>query len=80
MARHPIRERLRGASLSPDRLFVVRMPDGDAAFTEYNQEVTGWTPELNELGLGAMYGMRPWPIFDACKERGWPVEEIEDRR
>lgn len=68
-----------GAPMKYDRKFVITTPQWTGWFTEYNQEITGWTPEIATLGLDHLYGMRPWPIFDMCAEHGWKVEEAADK-
>lgn len=81
--RSPYRDRLVGVSYSNDRLFLLHFPDGSVrAITEYNDELTGWEPELEEK----------WPtIFcfagNAYYICGWwaeannvTVEKLEDRR
>lgn len=79
---HPIRQTIKGWSDNNDRLWILHTPEGPRAITEYNHELTGFDIRLNELdSLIFHYGGNAYYILGRYAfERGWRVENIEDRR
>lgn len=81
--RAAIRDRLLGLPEDNDRLWLLYEPSGIAhAITEYNDELTGYTPELAVMepkifcyGGNAHYILRTF----VCKQ-GWTIQCLEDRR
>ncbi len=82
MSRSPLRDGLHGISMDADRLWLLHTPQGVFAITEYNDELTGYAPELAEIDPKIFrYSGNAYYITGAyAKERGWRVEELEDRR
>jgi hypothetical protein len=82
MARSPLRDSLLGYSMDQDRLWLLHTRNGTYAITEYNHELTGFSPELQALdnvtfryGGNAYYVLGPY-----AKRENWRVEEFEDRQ
>lgn len=68
--------------MDEDRLWLLHTPEFTAAITEYNNELTGFDPRLNELDPKIFhYGGNAYYITGSyAREKGWRVEPIEDRR
>lgn len=82
MGRSPLRDNLHGFSFDQDRLWLIHTPDFIGAITEYNDELTGFDSRLAEIDPEIFhYGGNAYYITGAyCPQRGWSVEELEDRR
>lgn len=78
---HPLRQGLLGFHLSHDRFWMIHTPEFSGVIAEYNDELTGYDPKLAELMPHVFhYGGNAYYILGTlCKERGWKVEEIDDR-
>lgn len=81
MSRSPVRNTLYGYSMDADRLWLIHTPDFVGAITEYNNELTGYDPRLGEIDPHVFhYGGNAYYIMGRyAKEKGWKVEELEDR-
>lgn len=77
MTRSPLRDDIGGASMSHDRLWRVTAPNFVAGFTEYNDEITGSAPILRKW---CPYSGRANYAIKQFRQKGWTVEEVEDRR
>lgn len=77
-----IRTSLHGFSLQEDRLYLLHTPDGTFAITEYNHELTGYSPELGALDPKTFHysGNAYYITTTYAKEKGWRVEHLEDRQ
>lgn len=80
--RSPLRDGLHGISDDHDRLWLLQTPTGVFAITEYNDELTGYDPELAVIDPKIFrYGGNAYYITGAyAKAKGWVVLEFEDRR
>jgi hypothetical protein len=76
--RDPIRDRIGGGTLDPDRLWKIHGPDWRGAVTDYNNEITGATAELANLPE-CRYGNYIWPLLDACRRLGYRIEQVDER-
>lgn len=83
MTLSPLRNGLHGLADDNDRLTLLRDPGGNVyAITDYNWELTGYDPRLGAIDPKTFhYGGNAWYITGSwAMERGWRVEEHEDRR
>jgi hypothetical protein len=80
--RSPLRDNLVGVPEDNDRLYLIHTPEFVGAITEYNDELTGYDPRLAELEPTVFrFGGNAYHITGSlCRQRGWRVEEFEDRR
>lgn len=79
----PIRERIVGVSSHHDRLWKIEVADSEEAITDYNWEITGYTPglqELPEIGQHIHYGGNAYYVLPELQKRGFVVTACEDRR
>jgi hypothetical protein len=80
--RNSIRDTLVGYSMDNDRLWLLHLPNGPTyAIVEYNDELTGYSPELAKLDSKIFhYGGNAYHIVNRyAPEHGWRVEKFEDR-
>jgi hypothetical protein len=82
VTRSPMRDHLVGYHMDNDRLWVIHTPEFSGAITEYNDELTGFDPRFNEIDSKIFYygGNAYYILGRYCDEKGWRVEELEDRR
>jgi hypothetical protein len=82
MSRNPIRDSIHGFSFDQDRLWIIHTPGFIGAITDYNDEITGFTQNLHELDLQIIhYGGNAYYVTGRyAQEKGWRVEECEDRK
>lgn len=80
--RAAVRDSLVGYHMDNDRLWLLLTPEGTFAITEYNDELTGYSPRLAEIDPKTFhYGGNAYYITGVyARERGWGVQEHEDRR
>jgi hypothetical protein len=79
----PIRKRLEGLSDNHDRLWRIEVADSEEALTDYNREITGFTPglqELPEIGKHIHYGGNAYYVIPELQKRGFVVTKVDDRR
>lgn len=79
----PIRNKIVGFSDSHDRLWKIEVADATEAITDYNWEITGHTPglqELPEIGQHIHYGGNAYYVIPELQKRGFVVTEVEDRK
>ena len=80
--RSPLRDNLLGYSFDQDRPWLLHAPDGTVfAITEYNDELTGFSPELQEIDPTIFcYGGNAYYIVGTWAEKnGFRAEKFEDR-
>lgn len=77
-----MRDRLMGMAHDHDRLWLLHTPEFVGVITEYNFELTGYSPELGKLDPETFrYGGNAYYVLNVySKQRGWRVEPCEDRR
>ena len=77
-----LRSDLHGFSFEQDRLWRITGPDFVGAMTDYNDEITGYTPNLKEhFNDGDIhYGGNAYYVTMEAVRRGYKVEHVDDRR
>lgn len=79
----PIRKKIVGVSDSHDRLWKIGVADSEEAITDYNWEITGYTPGLQvlpEIGKHIHYGGNAYYVLPELQKRGFVVTFVEDRK
>jgi hypothetical protein len=76
------RDTLEGFCFDQDRLFILHTEQGAFPITDYNDELTGFHPKLREIDPKIFhYGGNAYYITGIyALQKGWRVEEVEDRR
>ncbi len=80
---HEIRNRVIGVSNINDRLWLIEVNKMEEAITEYNQEITGFTPNLANLpniGRYIHYSGNAYYVLNELQKCGFIVTEYEDRK
>lgn len=81
MALHPIRETLNGIHCTSDRLWLITTPLGEFALTDYNWEITGFSPELHSIDPFIFYygGNALYVVETYARNRGWDIVQAFDQ-
>ena len=78
---HVLRTGLYGFAELQDRLWRISGPGFVVGLTDYNWEITGFAPLLRSLFPRGVvcYSGNAYYVLRVCRERGYTVEQIEDR-
>lgn len=72
------RATVKGILHDHDRLWVVHTPEFSAAFTEYNDEITGVDRQLFKLNHQFRYGGNAYFIKKIAPAKNWYLEEVKE--
>lgn len=74
--RDPIRDKIIGFSTDNDRLWKIEVDDSTEAITDYNDEITGYTPNLqglSDIGQHIHYGGNAYYVLNELRRHGFVV-------